>query len=64
MDLRDVQFLAMDWCTNERLPVHCFVQNKEVSVLDLNEETIVAMNNFLFKLLHLVYKEFGFMKKD
>lgn len=30
LDLRDKYYLAMDWRTNERLPVHCFVQNKEV----------------------------------
>lgn len=30
LDLSDKYYLAMDWRTNERLPVHCLVQNKEV----------------------------------
>lgn len=30
LDLSDKYYIAMDWRTNERLPVHCLVQNKEV----------------------------------
>ncbi|KAK3877709.1 hypothetical protein Pcinc_017596 [Petrolisthes cinctipes] len=30
LDLNDKYYIAMDWKTNERQPVHCLVQNKEV----------------------------------
>lgn len=44
LDLSDKYYLAMDWRTNERLPVHCLVQNKEVG-FDCSVFTYLANYN-------------------